>query len=254
MADEEIKKENNYAKFMDEDFELLKRFKEEAPGSYKHSKNVMEICSSIAIELGFEKEKADVLKVASMFHDIGKIINGRKTSIWFTENQGEDNPHDNIDPELSYQIISRHLSDGLVLLLRYDFPVEILKVISQHHGNAVVQYFFMKAKAKDEDKDKFRYPGPSTSDPLASILLVVDKVEAAAKSLYASGKLGDANGRDALVDDCFDTLVSDNQLDFMTYKVGKIIKKVLKQTLSMEYHDRESYEDVKENGVKKEKE
>ena len=38
-----------------------------------HSKRVSQICESIAIEMGFDKDDINQIRVAGLMHDIGKI-------------------------------------------------------------------------------------------------------------------------------------------------------------------------------------
>jgi putative nucleotidyltransferase with HDIG domain len=232
--------DNKYSKFLDSDYPLLSALKEGAPGTYKHSQNLADICMSVAAELDLDK---DLVRCAALYHDIGKIFNPE----WFTENQDEKDPHEDADPELSYQVITRHISDSVLILTQHDFPSEVTKIVSCHHGNSVLLYFWKK-NGKNGEKDSYRYKSLVPQDVHANILMVCDRVEAAAKSLFTSGKLKTAKSREDLIEEMFSDLMEDGQLDNLTFGVGRVIKKVLQQELRALYHDRVDYDDEEING------
>ena len=128
-------------KFLDPSFPLFDKFREIAPGTLRHCQNVANLCESVAIELGLD---VDVMKLSALFHDVGKINNPK----FFTENQnGEGNPHDDLDPFVSHAIITRHVGDSILILLQFeDFPREVLEIISQNHGNTVLKIIANKTK------------------------------------------------------------------------------------------------------------
>lgn len=235
--------ENKYAKFMEDDFSLLNELKEKAPGTYKHSRNVMDICTRAAAELNLDK---DLLACACLYHDIGKIVGSQ----WFTENQmdGDYNPHDDVDVWFSVEKLTRHVSDSAMILAQHDFPLEVIKIVSSHHGTSPLLHFWRKSGGKEEDKDKFRYYGMPPQDEHSCVLMICDRVEATAKSLYGSGNLKNAADRDKLIEDVISDLIDDGQIDNLTIKVLKIIKNILKSELSAIYSDRVSYDEVAQNG------
>jgi len=237
--------ENKYTKFMDNDFPLLTRLKERAPGTYKHSQNLVDICTNVATELDLDK---DLMRCAALYHDVGKIFNPE----WFTENQTEGNLHEEVDTQVSYQIITRHVSDSVLLLSQYDFPNDVMQIVGSHHGSFILLYFWKKAGADEEDKDQYRYPSMPPQDVYSGILMVCDRVEAAAKSLFNAGKLKDAEARKILIDDVLNDLIEDGQLDNLTFKVGKVIKKVLIQELAALYHERIDYDERVDKELEKE--
>lgn len=246
-----MEKENRYAKFIDEDFPLLHKLKTEAPGTYKHSKNVADICVSVASELGLDKE---LMQCAALYHDVGKIFN----PIWFTENQTEESLHENASPEYSYQIISRHVADSVLLLAQYEFPQEVIKIVSCHHGSSVVVYFWKKCGGNEEDKNKYRYNSEKPQDVYSNILMMCDRVEATARSLFSKHKLKGSGARNNVIEEAFSMMEEDGQIDNLSYGVGKIVKKVLRQELAALYHERVDYEEelkekiIKEEGNKQE--
>jgi len=228
----------NYRKFLDGDFPLMEKFRELAPGSYRHSQNVANICESIAVEL---KLQPDFMRLCALYHDVGKMIN----PLYFSENQDEENPHDKLEPKISYQIISRHVSDTVTILLNYDFPVEALKVISQHHGDTIIRYFFDKSGSKNETNYRYRCSLKPQTDE-AAILMIVDSVEATARSLASNGKLESSEDRRKLIDSTINRLVDDSQLDNMKIGTLKVIRQILYKEIDSIYHKRVIYPDEEE--------
>ena len=101
---------SNVLKYIDGSSSITERFKEIAPGTYRHCINVGQLCESVAKELNLD---ADTMLVAGSLHDIGKCNNPS----WFSENQDPDNnPHDTTEPNISYQYLSRHV--GLCCVMR----------------------------------------------------------------------------------------------------------------------------------------
>ena len=115
-------------KFIDSSSAPMERFKEVAPGTYRHCVNVGQLCESVAKELGLDVE---VMLVSGMLHDIGKCNNPQ----WYSENQEPDkNPHDDVDPTISYQYITRHLSDSILKLVQMGVPTNIIHIISYYRN------------------------------------------------------------------------------------------------------------------------
>jgi putative nucleotidyltransferase with HDIG domain len=220
-------------KLFDQTFPLLDKFKEIAPGTFKHCQNVSNICETVAIELGLN---VDLLKLSALYHDIGKMNN----SLYFAENQGDENIHDSLDPTISYQVISRHVGDSIIHLLQVpDFPIEAIKIISQHHGDSVLQAFYNKAKNIPEDKFRYRCSKPITSEAL--ILMLCDSVEATTRALFSTG---DKNGFiEKAVSGTINRLMDDHQLDNMRIGTLNITKKILLKELESIYHKRVTYDD-----------
>lgn len=56
------------------------------------------------------------------------------------------NPHDELTPELSNNIIRAHAKDGHDLLLKYHLPKMLADICQEHHGTMPILYFYAKAK------------------------------------------------------------------------------------------------------------
>jgi len=223
--------------FFDPKFPLLDKFRELAPGSYKHCQNVANICEAIGAELNLNTE---ILRCAALYHDIGKINNPK----YFTENQDDDNVHDRLDPFISCQLITRHVGDGVIYLLKIpDMPSSVIEIVSQHHGDTIMQAFFNKSKNKTEDRFRYKCARPSSDEAL--ILMIVDSVEATARSLSISEKPN--NFIKTAINGTIERLVDDNQLNAMRVGTLKLTKKILIKELEGIYHKRVSYDKEEEN-------
>lgn len=221
---------------LDTSYPLLERFKNVAPGTYQHCMNVMNLCEVIAKDL---KLDVDLLKVAAMYHDIGKMYNPG----YFSENIGEENPHDKLDPSVSYQIITRHVSDSIAVLIQVpEIPREVLEIISKHHGDSILQAMYNKVKDHSVAEHLYRYKGPKPNCPYSSILMIVDAVEAKAKFLSAAGKLETYEDKDACVAGTIDALRDDEQLDEMKVGTLRKVREKLARELDSIYHTRVAYE------------
>ncbi len=224
---------------LDQKYPLLDKFKEICPGTFKHSQNVASMCDTVAIELGLN---IDLLRCAALYHDCGKMNN----PMYFSENQDENNIHDDLEPYMSYQIITRHVGDSILYLLQIpDLPPEVIEIVSQHHGDTVLKAFWNKDKKAPEDKYRYKCSKPISSESL--ILMICDSVEATTRALFNSG-----DGKDDFIQQAIDStifrLMDDEQLDNMKIGVLNKTKKILIKELESIYHKRVVYkEDEKED-------
>ncbi|ACJ75855.1 metal dependent phosphohydrolase [Thermosipho africanus H17ap60334] len=185
---------------------LLKRLSLQAPGTYYHSIMVATLAEAAAERIGANSTFA---RVASYFHDIGKMIR----PYFFVENipDNQENPHDSISPFLSHLILEDHVKSGIELARKYRLPLTIEFIIPQHHGTRVQKYFYHKAKELEENvsEDSFRYPGPKPQFKEAGIIMLADSVEAALKSLNSSNyqRIKD------LVENIVSSIYNERQLD-----------------------------------------
>jgi len=223
---------------------LLQKFREACPGTFKHSQALSAMVEGVAISL-----KLDVtfMKVAAQYHDVGKMFNPK----YFTENQLEDeNPHDKLDPLISFQMISRHISDtALILLNNGDFPIEVISIATQHHGTSVMKYFFKKSGSDIEDH--YRYRGEKPKCVESAVLMICDSIEARSRSEIQSGKGNMDPGE--IIEDTINTLLSDGQLDDVVMRLGDLqkIKDALAKELEGTFQKRVDY---KKAGEEKEDE
>ncbi|MBI5848123.1 MAG: HDIG domain-containing protein [Nitrospirae bacterium] len=160
---------------------LMKMLMINAPGTYHHSVIVGSLVESAAEAVGVNPLLA---RVSSYYHDIGKA----KMPEYFVENQsGAPSKHDRLTPHMSSMIIINHVKEGVELAKQYQLPQSIIDIIRQHHGTAVLTYFFQKAKDMGHDispgEEEYMYPGPKPQTRVAALVMMADAVEAASKVL-----------------------------------------------------------------------
>jgi putative nucleotidyltransferase with HDIG domain len=157
---------------------LLKELNTLAPGTYFHSTSLANFAEIAAEKIGCNPILA---RVGSYFHDIGKI----KKPDFFTENQNEENPHDDLKPGISHLVLSDHIKTGVDLSHKYRLPLLFEDMIIQHHGTRIQAFFYSKAKEQNPNANEadFRYKGPKPSFKEAGILMLADSCEAALKSI-----------------------------------------------------------------------
>jgi len=161
---------------------LLRRLLVETPGTYHHSLMVGNLAERAAEAIG-----ADPLmtRVAAYYHDVGKLAN----PLAFIENQaGGDNIHDQLEPEVSAEILKQHIVDGIDLAYKARLPKALIAFIPQHHGTAIMSYFYARARelaapGSVVDERKFRHAGPKPQSREAALLMLADGVEASVRSL-----------------------------------------------------------------------
>lgn len=158
--------------------ELLKRLMIEAPGTYHHSIMVANLSEAGAAAVGADELLA---RVSAYYHDIGKLRN----PTMFKENQLHiKNPHDELRPNVSAQLIISHIPDGIELAEKYNLPERIRDIIKEHQGTTLTSYFYHLAKQSggEVDESKYRYPGPKPGTKEAGVVMLADVTEAAVRA------------------------------------------------------------------------
>jgi len=225
---------------LDSNFPLLKQFRDKAPGSYKHAQSLVSMIDNVCAEVDIDPYN---LKMAAMYHDIGKMWSPK----YFTENQPpEDNIHDDLDPFISYELITRHVSDTVTILVAQEFPAEVIRIASQHHGTCILSGFFEKAKKldyKDLDQEQFRYKTSKPDCIESLILMLCDQVEATSRSLYSDQGLEVAP--DTFVLNLYNKLHADGQFDDVSVILGKLkkVQTAIIADVSSNFQKRVKYEE-----------
>lgn len=160
---------------------LMRRLLLEAPGTYHHSIIIANLAEAAAEAIGANPLLA---RAGAYFHDIGKL----KRPLYFKENQiGTSNIHDTTDPQVSAAIIISHVREGLSLAKQHRLPYEIQQIISEHHGDSLVAYFYNKAitasSEREVDEADYRYPGVPPQTAEGALIMLCDTVEAAIRTL-----------------------------------------------------------------------
>lgn len=226
---------------LDIEHPLMKQLSVEAPGTYHHSMIVGTLAESAAEVVGVNPLLA---KVASYYHDIGKI----RMPDYFVENQtGSISKHDKLNPHLSSMIIISHVKDGVELANQYNLPETIKDVIQQHHGSTLVTYFYQKALKESEtppEEHEYRYPGPKPQTKLAGLIMLADAVEASARTLEDPTP----SRISSLVDRIIKNIFLDGQLDEceITLKDLSKIKEKFEYILTGIFHRRIPYPERRE--------
>jgi len=165
----------------DQSHPLLRRLSLEAPGTYHHSLILGNLVESAGEAIS---ANALLLRVGAYFHDVGKLMKPE----YFVENESlQGSMHANLSPTMSALIITAHTKDGVELARENGLPEPIIDLIRQHHGTSLVEYFYHQAKDLQEDgkvdEELFRHPGPKPMTREAGVLLLVDSVESASRTL-----------------------------------------------------------------------
>ena len=219
----------------------LRELSRRAPGTFQHSMQVANITEDLVNEIG---GNALLAKVGALYHDIGKVSNPQ----YFTENQNSGfNPHDELDYVESAEIITSHITDGLELARHYRLPAEVQDFIRTHHGTTYTGYFYAKEMERHPDGNfdtaRFRYPGPRPYSRETAVVMIVDTVEAALRSLKSHSR----ENTDAMIDKLIDSKVDAHQLDNCPLTYGDLakVRKFLKEKMLSIYHVRVEYPTVK---------
>lgn len=214
---------------------LLKKVLTETPGTYHHSVMVANLADAACESVGANGLLA---RVGSYYHDIGKTVRPH----FFIENQhGLMNPHDELPPDKSRDIIIAHATDGAEILAKHKMPIEIVDIARQHHGTSFLKFFFVKAKEMGQDvvEDDFRYPGPKPQTKEIAIISIADSCEAAVRSL----KEPTPEKIEKLVKSIIAGKLNDGQFDECDLSMRELrkIEKVICETLNGIFHSRIEY-------------
>lgn len=221
------------------DAKLLKKLKEEAPGTYNHSVVVAQLAEACAESLG---EDADYARAAAFYHDVGKLHQPE----YFTENQGEYNLHDELTPELSADIIRSHTLDGYDLIRANHLPQFLADVALEHHGTMPIRYFYAKALKMTDGElsiEDFSYTGPKPQTKIAVIVMISDAAEAVSRSLSKRTPEEVEKAVGSVIEERMD-LDQFSDCDITMADLTRI-KDTLVNTLSGVYHHRVKYPSVR---------
>ncbi len=213
---------------------ILKRLLTVAPGTYSHSVTVAHLAESACREIGADPLLA---RVGAYYHDIGKI----EQPEYFVENQSGYNKHDEINPRLSATVIRSHVKLGAEKVRALGLPEGVVDIVSQHHGNAVIAWFYDRAKKAgvDVDADDFSYPGLPPASKEAAVVMLADSVEAATRTL----KKPTASRLEDFIREIIMDKVKDGQLDRsdLTFKDIDTIRNSFTRILAGHFHSRIEY-------------
>jgi putative nucleotidyltransferase with HDIG domain len=224
---------------------LLQDLVGKAPGTYHHSIMTALIAERAAQAIGVDPILA---RVASYYHDIGKINNPE----YFSENQIHGyNAHNKCSIAMSVLILNSHIKDGTALAKKQNIDKDIIDIIEQHHGTTVMASFYNKACEEQGvdtvNENDFRYPGPKPQTKIAAIIMIADSCEAACRSIDEPTD----SDISEMVDKIVEGKMKDEQFSEcpITFKELDIIKETVKNAIIAQHHPRQKYE---KNGEDKE--
>jgi cyclic-di-AMP phosphodiesterase PgpH len=162
---------------------LLKKMSAEAPGSWEHARAMANLAEGSAAAIGAD---ALLTRVGAYYHDLGKTVQ----PTYFVENlhQGERSPHEDLEPDVSADAIMAHVVMGTKILREGGIPEAVVEFAYTHHGTQVVEFFWHKCKEQGNPKgltqEHFRYPGMKPQTKETAILMLVDSIEAASRTIW----------------------------------------------------------------------
>ncbi|HSO85586.1 MAG TPA: HDIG domain-containing protein [Draconibacterium sp.] len=216
---------------------LLRKLAEEAPGTFQHSLQIANLAEEVILKIG---GNPFLVRAGALYHDIGKITRPN----FFIENQAIGmNPHDDLSYIKSAELVIDHVKNGVIMAHKYKLPEPIIEFIATHHGTTKANYFFIKHRQDNPDKltndVPFIYPGPLPKSKEATVVMLIDGIEAASRSL----KEKTFDNLKELINRMIDDKIKLNQLDnsTLTFSDINIIKETLLNKLINIYHVRIEY-------------
>ena len=155
----------------------------EAPGRWEHARAMANLAEAAAAAIGAD---ALLTRVGAYYHDLGKTVQPK----YFVENlaPGERTPHEELEPEVSADAIMAHVVMGAKILRQGGIPEPVVEFAYTHHGTQTIEYFWHKCKERGNPKglreEHFRYPGMKPQTKETAILMLVDSIEAASRTIY----------------------------------------------------------------------
>ena len=216
---------------------LLRKLAEEAPGTFQHSLQIANLSEEVILKIG---GNPFLVRAGALYHDIGKISRPN----FFIENQAVGmNPHDDLSYVKSAELVIDHVKNGVEMAQKYKLPEPIIEFIATHHGTTKANYFFIKQRQDNPNKAAnerpFIYPGPLPKSKEATVVMLIDGIEAASRSL----KDKTYENLKELINKMIDEKIKLNQLDnsLLTFSDINIIKETLLNKLINIYHIRIEY-------------
>jgi hypothetical protein len=134
--------------------------------------------------------------------------------------------------------------DGIDLAYKSHLPKALIAFIPQHHGTAIMSYFYARARelagpGVTVDERRFRHSGPKPQSREAALIMLADGVEASVRSLASR----DEPAIRAMVSRIFEERIGDGQFDecdLTLRDIERIREAFVGQLLGM-YHTRVAY-------------
>lgn len=187
---------------------LLQKLQREAPGTWEHSRVMANLAEQAASAIGVD---ALLTRVGAYYHDVGKTAQAK----YFVENLGPDerSPHDDLEPDVSADAIMAHVVVGTRILREGRLPEPVVEFAYTHHGTQVVEYFWNKCLEQGNPKElgvsAFSYPGMTPQTKETAIVMLVDSIEAASRTIDPPERAA----FEAMIDRIVTTKLKQGQLD-----------------------------------------
>ena len=223
---------------------LLRQLQMNAPGTYHHSINMANLVEIIAEEIG---EDGRLACVSAYYHDIGKT----EYPLYFIENTNrEENIHLKLKPTLSASIVKSHVRFGVEIAKKYKLPKEVIAAIKEHHGTSLIKYFYVEAYKENPNVDisLFTYPGPRPQSKITAILMILDSIEAASRTI----EIPTRENLERLIENIVNDKMAQGELNDsgLTLKDIEIIKRISFQKIIVSLHERIKYPELPEENEK----
>jgi putative nucleotidyltransferase with HDIG domain len=217
---------------------LLQKMAKEAPGSWEHARAMANLAEAASSAIGAD---ALLTRVGAYYHDLGKTIQPK----YFVENllPGERSPHEELDPDVSADAIMAHVVQGARILREGNVPEPVVEFAYTHHGTQVIEYFWHKCKERGNPKklaeDFFRYPGMKPQTKETAILMLVDSIEAASRTIQPPER----SKFEEMIQRVIFTKLKSGQLDEsgLTLEDMRILVSKMTDTLVNMFHGRIKY-------------
>jgi len=226
---------------------LMKQMLVTVSGTYSHSMMVATLAENACRAIG---ANALLARVGSYYHDIGKM----EMAEYFIENQHDGiNKHDSIPPRLSATVLRSHVQRSVEKARNLGLPEAVIDIVSEHHGNGLIAYFYSKAKEMEDEVDPldFSYPGKKPKTKESAVVMLADITEAGARSLSKHS----VPSITKFINTIFKAKIDSGQLDDspLTFSDIAVIKNTFIDILSGYYHSRIKYPNQKEDDEEEKK-
>jgi putative nucleotidyltransferase with HDIG domain len=225
--------------FSDLNSPIMKRMLLSVSGTYNHSIMVATLAESACREIGADPL---IARVGAYYHDIGKM----DQSEYFVENQTDYNRHLDINPRLSATVIRSHVKQGVERARQMRLPRAVIDIISEHHGNSIISYFYNEAKKLNDsvDPEDFMYPGNPPRSKESAVVMLADVVEAACRTLEKPS----VPRLEKFISELVNKKIEAHQLDNseLTFREIGIIQSSFVNILAGYYHSRIEYPNQKD--------
>ena len=223
----------------DRNHKALQMLQEQAFGTFNHSLMVGTLADAAARAIG---ANALLARAMAYYHDLGKTDD---PTMFIVNQFGMTNPHDDMDPRESAEMIRRHVTAGVGLARAYKIPTDVTEGIVSHHGEGVMRFFYEKARQQRGDEvdiDDFRHVGHKPRTAETAILMLADSLEAACRAVFQTEE-PTPDAIEKVVDRVINEKIEDGQLSESPLTLGQLtkIRQAFLDSLIGHYHQRIAY-------------